>query len=98
MWQKFYYSEKGSEKASDLDIGRGTESAPLTSLNIYLKLTRLELTIEMFYQTHTHNTCLKITRSVRWFLLRRNLSSSKYIVILIKTKNVGKKSLSFSPP
>ena len=45
----------------------------------------------MFYQTHTHNTCLKITRLVRWFLLSRNLSSSKYIVILIKTKNVGKK-------
>ena len=32
MWQKFYYSGKETEKASDIDIRRGTESAPLTSL------------------------------------------------------------------
>ena len=32
MWQKFYYSGKGTEKASDIDIRRGMESAPLTSL------------------------------------------------------------------
>ena len=32
MWQKFYYSGKGTEKASDIDIRRGTESAPLTGL------------------------------------------------------------------
>ena len=29
---EFYYSEKGTEKASDIDIRRGAESAPLTSL------------------------------------------------------------------
>ena len=29
---EFYYSEKGTEKASDKDIRRGTESAPLTSV------------------------------------------------------------------
>ena len=32
MWQKLYYSAKGTEKASDIGIRRGTESAPLTSL------------------------------------------------------------------
>ena len=30
---EFYYSEKGTEEASDIDIRRGTESAPLTSVS-----------------------------------------------------------------
>ena len=28
LWQKFYYSERGLEKASDIDIRSGAESAP----------------------------------------------------------------------
>ena len=32
VWQKFYYSEKGTQKASDTDIRRGTESAHHASL------------------------------------------------------------------
>ena len=32
VWQKIYYSEKGQENASNTDITRGIESAPLTSL------------------------------------------------------------------
>ena len=50
------------------------------SHNIHLKLTRLELTIERSYQTQSHNITrcyLKITRLVRRFLLKRNMSSSK---------------------
>ena len=70
--------EKGTKKASDIDIRRRMESAPLIksypgfvnfyqihSHNIHLKLTRLELTIERSYQTHCHNICLKLTRLVR---------------------------------
>ena len=30
---EFYYSEKGTEKASDIDIRRGAESAFLTSVS-----------------------------------------------------------------
>ena len=32
VWQKFYYSEKVKEKASDIDIRRGMESAQLANL------------------------------------------------------------------
>ena len=32
LWQKFYFSEKGLEKASDVDIRSGTEF-PFTSFN-----------------------------------------------------------------
>ena len=32
MWQ-FYYSGKRAEKASDIDISRGTEGAPFASLS-----------------------------------------------------------------
>ena len=44
---------------------------------MHVKLTRLELTIERSYQAHSHSIYLKITRLVRRFLLRRNMSSSK---------------------
>ena len=48
--------------------------------------TRLELTIERSYQTHSHNMYFKITRLVRRFLLkRRNMSLSNihccYIIL-----------------
>ena len=39
--------------------------------------THSELTIERSYRTHSHNKLLKITRLVRRFLLRKNVSSSK---------------------
>ena len=95
VWQKIYYSEKVQRKVLT-DIRRGPESAPLTSLievltyfyqtnfhNIYLKLTRLELTIGRSYQTHSHNIPLQITRLIRRFLLRRrNMSSSKIHLLL----------------
>ena len=48
----------------------------------------LELTIERFYQTHSHNIHFKITRLVRRFSRRRNLSSSRIrccYIILTKT-------------
>ena len=83
--------KKGQRKLLDIDIRRGTESAPpslvlsrpyillsdLLQDSIYLKVKRLELTIERSYQTHSHNILLKITRLVRRFLLRRNMSLSK---------------------
>ena len=65
---EFYKVLKGTEKVSDIDIMRGMKSAPLAclhqslkcfyqthSLNIPFKLTRLELTIERSYHTHSHN-------------------------------------------
>ena len=45
----------------------------------------LELTIERFYQTHSHNIHFKMTGLVRRFSRRRNMSSSRihcyYVVI-----------------
>ena len=51
-------------------------------------MTGLELTIERFYQTHSHNIHFKITRLVKRFSRRRNLSSSRIhccYIILTKT-------------
>ena len=36
IWPKFYYSEKGTEKASDIDIRRGRRVPPLTSSDVAL--------------------------------------------------------------
>ena len=41
LCSRVFLSEKGTEKASDIDIRRGTDRAPLTSLSegaIYFKL------------------------------------------------------------
>ena len=100
--------KKGTEKASDINIRRGTESAPLASvmkalytftrltpITIHLKLTRLELTIERSYQTDSHNIHFNITRLVRRFLLRRNMSSNRihYYYIIINTELKEKHTL-----
>ena len=93
---EFYYSEKGKEKASDIDIRRRMESTPphssyqgliyfyqTHSHNRHLKLTRIELTIERSYQTHSHSKLARLAR--RYLLRRRNMSLSKihccYIII-----------------
>ena len=59
--------------------------------------TQLSDWTELTDQTHSYNIHLKITRLVRRFLLKRNMSLSK-IHCYTKTKKCRKKRLSFSPP
>ena len=65
---------------------------------MHLKLTRLELTIERSYQTHSRNKYLQITRSVRRFLLRRNFFSSKMQYHIAYDKAMQRKRFFFSSP
>ena len=54
------------------------------SHNMHFKITGFEITIERFYQTHSHNVH-KIMGLIRRFSRRRNMSSSRihfcYIII-----------------
>ena len=64
--------------------------------------TRLELTIERSYQTHSHNIYFKITRLVRRFLLkRRNMSLSNihccYIILQFSSVQLLSVSNSLRP-
>ena len=79
--QSFCVAEVLLEEASDIDIKREPEHPTPWS---HRGLT-------YFYQTHSHNICLKITRLVTRFLLRkRSMSSSKihcdYIIISTELK------------
>ena len=62
------------------------------SYNKYLKITGLELTIERYYQIHSHNIHFKIVGLFRRSLLRRNMSSSKihccYTIISTDLKEI----------
>ena len=57
---------KGTGKASDIDIGSGTESAPLASLRkgaiYFLKLVIAinQKNVLMLYQTQSHNLHFKL--------------------------------------
>ena len=53
-------------------------------------MTGLKLTIEIYYQTHSHNIHFKITELVRRFSRRRNCPQAGYIVIksLAERENV----------
>ena len=57
---------KGTGKASDIDIGRGTENAPLASLSkgaiYFLKLVTAinQKNVSMLYQTQSHNLHFKL--------------------------------------
>ena len=58
---------------------------------MHLKLTRLELTIERSYQTHSHSIYLKITRQGKRLFLRRNMSSSKIHCYIITSTELKEK-------
>ena len=78
VWQRLYYSDKGERKLLTQTSEGGWSPTPWS----YQGLT-------YFYQTHSHNICLKI-RLVTRFLLRRSMSSSKihcyYIIISAELK------------
>ena len=63
---------KGTEKSSDIDIRRGTGAGDGECPH-QVVLSRPYI----FYQTHSHNTHLKMTGLVRKFSRRRNMSWSK---------------------
>ena len=99
IWQKFYYSEKGIEKASNTDLRRGQRVPHHQSLarelysffNWLLTIDQKNVSkLERSYQIHSHSIHLKITELVRRFLRRRNMFSSKihccYIIISMKLK------------
>ena len=52
-------------------------------------MTGLKLTIEIYYQTHSHNIHFKITELARRFSRRRNCPQAGYIVIksLVEREN-----------
>ena len=96
VWQSLKY-KKGTEKLLT-QTSEGRQRVPPTSIslsrgatylfqtqshNIHLKLTRLELTIEISYQTHSHSINLKITRLVRRFLLRKTRPGARYTLIFL---------------
>ena len=65
VWQKFYYSEKERKLLTQTSevvwrvpplasVIKALNTLPDPLLSIHLKLTRLELTIERSYQTHSH--------------------------------------------
>ena len=84
---EFYGSEKGTKKASGMDIKRGMESAPLASpiKALYTFMRPTPTTYNLINKLGTNNRkalpdpniSLKIARSLRRFLLRRNMSLSK---------------------
>ena len=66
-------------------MSQGCKGLTRTTLTIYILISGLELTIERFYQTHSHNTHFKMTVLIRRLLRRRNMSLSRiyccYIII-----------------
>ena len=68
--QKFYYSEKEIEKASDIDIRRG-QRVPQTQQEIYIHSQKNVSRLLRSYQTHSQNLHIKIRGLVRRCLLRR---------------------------
>ena len=66
-------------------MSQGCKGLTRTTLTIYILISGLELTIERFYQTYSHNTHFKMTVLIRRLLRRRNMSLSTiyccYIII-----------------
>ena len=106
IWQKFYYSEKGIEKASNTDLRRGQRVPHHQSVarelysffNWLLTIDQKNVSkLERSYQIHSHSIHLKITELVRRFLRRRNMSSSKiHCCYIILAKEFRKKKFVLS--
>ena len=73
-----------SSTADQKNVSRLESLTRPTPTNIHFKTMGLELTIERFYQTHSHNIHFKVTGSVRRFSKRRNILKQDTLLLLVQ--------------